>query len=248
MNENTTTAVLEPVESQPVENEPISSTPIQPILQDGLWVDPETGEVVGVAEQPDIEEPLYEKATKGREPGITEAFAEWILRKIRRHVARRRSATMQRQRAEADLRVLIDEAVNKALQTDQALELRMEIEQAEKIERRAGHAVTFFATFYRGQLQEFTLRKLGVSTKRTLDLLGGSISLRKGSSKLEVNDPTAAAKYLLRRKAVDAVTYSVKTSAIPKEILAQVEKGKVPGIRRVTGDERCEIKIDGEKI
>ncbi len=246
--DETTTTVLDQAPLELIESSEPIVTPIEPILQDGLWVDPTTGEIVGVADGPDLGEPLYEKGAKGKAPGITEAFAEWILRKVRHHLARKKAAVLQRTRAEEALKGLVDNAVSRALESADGLEIRMEIEQAAKIEKRAGNAVTFFACFYREQLQEFALRKLGTSTKRTLDLLGGSISLRKGSSKLVVNDATLAAKYLLRKKAVDAVTYSVKTSAIPEKIVALIDKGKVPGIARVTEPDKCELKIDGEKI
>lgn len=206
-----------------------ATAPAEPILDEqlGLWVDPDSGEIVGEA--------------GGQPPLATDDEVERVLGRILR--ARSRLSAAERARDEAASRM--DELVRRAMAelaaTPECIEVSALIDQADRVRSRAQKADEWLTRAYEHWLAEATRQRLS-GKGRSHDYLTGRVSLRTVAAKATVVDEDAACEALEERGHPDFVKRQVRLADAKREIGVDA-LAQLPGFALVPERETVDIKF-----
>ncbi|MCW5939883.1 MAG: hypothetical protein KF884_10815 [Fimbriimonadaceae bacterium] len=202
-----------------------------PVLLDGKWVDPASGEILGEA--------VAESAC------LNEEEAERILERIQAAVIARDSAATRR----ATVAELRSARLAELERTDEALMALADRDaNLSALEAAASQKVEFLAEAYREALREFAQRKLAGVKTRTWKTECGSVSLRRVSPRPTVVDHEAAAAWLEAKGHDEAIERRVKVTQIPADVVSEALLSDASGIWQEREREECDLKVAGTRL
>jgi len=184
------------------------------IVEDGILLDPETGEIVGFV-APDGGEITDPNAA----PAVDEGFVKWVLRKMLARKSKISGAELDKAAAEEANRAIYEAMLEKMTRDPEFIANTEIMACADKIIAGESRVLDFFTKRFTSMLMEFAKTELGDKKVRTWSSTVGSLALRKKGGKVIVTD---ADKLLRWAKAnhPDAVKVeeSVLVSKLPKDV------------------------------
>ncbi|MCW5936765.1 MAG: host-nuclease inhibitor Gam family protein [Fimbriimonadaceae bacterium] len=205
-----------------------SALPVDPVLtDDGLWIDPETGEVVGEAD--------------GTPAELDEQGVEAALRRILRVRTRLRTAAVAREGAAAQCDDILQRAMDEARQSPEYLEAAALAAQAQRVAEKAAKANDWLTAAYLPMVAADARQRLK-GKARSFDYLTGRVSFRTQPERWLVTDEPAACEWLEKNGQAQAVKKAVAKSELAK-IKDALAFDDPDGIEYVPPSETVEIKF-----
>lgn len=190
---------------------------------DGLIVNTETGEIVGVAEP----------EARPSDGTMSDSLVEWVLQKILTYDSRAAAAEATLDRAGATREAMIDAAMNLLREDAEFVRNEAVIANAKSMREEAEKKAEFFRARYSDDLGRYAAANLGTSKTRTLKTTFGAISLRTVPAKLTVSDEASFIEWASREcpEAVKRTPLISKVGAAFKDaMLANPEAAQKVGL------------------
>jgi len=187
------------------------------ITDDGLILDPATGEVI-CADLPEGIEPPAQ--SEGARTGATLGFVEWVLSKIHARHAIRAARARQANELRAQLQSWLEDAVKQFNNEPEVIAINARIASLDSQAARASRGAEFLESAYLGALGDFARSMLAGQKVRTWQSPSGygAIALTKQQPGLEITDAQAALAFA-KEHAPFAVVESVSKKEIKKGVL-----------------------------
>jgi hypothetical protein len=231
LTEDTTAAEGMPNETRQIE-----------VLEDGLTVDTETGEVLDVAIPSDF---LDDTGL----PLMTDGLCCWVMRKILRFDSEVIAAHNAVIEAAREIEVLTKRALEKLEATPEMIELRAIQTNAWKIHRQSENAGDYFRDRFRGLLASYARMRLQGTKAKSLKTPFGTIAITTFAPRLAIADEAKFIKWALK-KCPEAVKQESRISKITKDLKEQLLTGDksrlAAGLVINTPPEKVEITTGAE--
>lgn len=195
------------------------SPTFKPIIEarDGLLIDIETGEIVGVV-APDGGE-LHDKPEQPAAFAIDcEEKANWVLGKILKRDAAIAAANLTLSETQGEIKAKQDAALAALEATPEMIELRAIEANCMRIGHKAEREKEGLIARFAYELKLYAQQRLEGAKARTLGLAFGSLSLRKTGGNLTIADPERFTSWALNERRFDLVKATPLVSKIGGEL------------------------------
>lgn len=167
------------------ESEPMAelSAESKYVVEDGILLDPETGEFVGFV-APDGGQITDPNAA----PAVDEGFVKWVLRKMLARKSKIKAAEIDKAAAEEANRAIYEAMLDKMARDPEFIANTEIMGCCDKIVETESRALDFFSRRFESMLLHFAKTELGDKKARTWSCSVGSLSVKKKGGKVIVED------------------------------------------------------------
>ena len=208
----------------------------QPIIEarDGLLIDIETGEIVGVV-APDGGELLDKPEQPAGFAIDSEEKANWVLGKILKRDAAIAAAGLTLSEVQEQIKEKELDALAVLECTPEMIELRAIEANCQRIQHRATNERDGLVARFAYELKLFAQKALAGQKARTLGLAFGSLSLRKTGGNIAIVDDAKFCSWAMNERRFDLIKVSPLVSKISGELEESIRTD--PGARELVGAE-----------
>jgi len=208
--------------------------PVTTIVEDGMIINPETGEVVGAVIPADLAGADH----------MTEDLALWAVRKYARIDARRQAAKQVQAEALRKLEEAEKEAFRRLMQDPDYVEAKRTLGNCDAILARCEKSEAYMDLAWKENLGRYASGQLS-GKERTWRTPFGCVSLKKVPAKLKVDDePLVIQEAMLRWP--DAVKREFQISKVSKadieELIKHPEAATALGFEVIPETEKVDVK------